>query len=317
LVIYNSFNLNEDEFTLRYPHNSLLLPEIKMSDCITGLEKWFNCCFHVDLLKKQVRIIGNEDTLMRSRVNNFIGNILSFSQEIPEKTNSLLFQMKTDTGDLVMSARIDNEKETLDHVKYAYENLTDVPYSPFRELNDVYYITKTNTWYQWKEVGGVYQWVVLPLGPVLTDRFYFKMGEKSDSINTDLSTLDDINGEVSCGNLGTDKKDISPRLFWVNNLDLSGNPANLHGSAYSNSFSLRYPGSIGVFNTFWGRWAEWLTTQRKSVKIEAALDFAVIKEIDFSQRYHINGINYLISEVSVTLCKNRIKPATLKCFTCP
>ena len=42
-----------------------------------------------------------------------------------------------------------------------------------------------------------------------------------------------------------------------------------------------------------------------------------LKELDFTKRYRINGINYLISEISVTLNNSSIKSAQLKCFTAP
>ena len=56
---------------------------------------------------------------------------------------------------------------------------------------------------------------------------------------------------------------------------------------------------------------------RKSVKIEKQMDFIELKNLDFTKRYRINGINYMISEISVTLNKASIKSVQLKCFTAP
>jgi hypothetical protein len=96
-----------------------------------------------------------------------------------------------------------------------------------------------------------------------------------------------------------------------------GSPYLLRGLAYDTNFSLRYPGSNGLFNLYWKDWVGWMMNDRKSVKIEKQMDFIELKSIDFTKRYRINGINYLISEVAVTLNKSSIKSAQLKCFTAP
>jgi hypothetical protein len=124
-------------------------------------------------------------------------------------------------------------------------------------------------------------------------------------------------GIVSCGNLGTDKDKITPRLFWVGLAGGWGTPVELRGLADGGNLSLRYTGSQGIFNLFWKDWVDWIMKTRKAVKIEKQMGFIELKDIDFTKRYRMNGINYLISEISVTLNKSSIKSAQLTCFACP
>ena len=45
--------------------------------------------------------------------------------------------------------------------------------------------------------------------------------------------------------------------------------------------------------------------------------FDAYKRGQLERNIHINGINYLVSEIAVTLNKSSIKSAQLKCFTAP
>ena len=148
--------------------------------------------------------------------------------------------------------------------------------------------------------------------PTLIDKFFYKWGSDANKFETIFSTLSDQYMVVNCGNLGTDYQKITPRLFWVN---LTGNPARLRGFASGSNFTLRYTGGNGLFNLYWKDWANWIMNDRKCVKIEKQMDFTQLKTLDFTKRYSIDGINYLISEVAVTLNISSIKSTQLKCFT--
>ena len=151
----------------------------------------------------------------------------------------------------------------------------------------------------------------------MTDKFFYKYGDAEDKFETIFSSLSDKFGVVSCGNLGTDKDKITPRLFWVGIAGGWGTPSQLRGMAWDSNFSLRYPGANGLFSLYWKDWADWIIGSRKSVKIEKQMDFIELKDLDFTKRYRVNGINYLVSEVSVTLTRSSIKSAQIKCFTAP
>ena len=227
--------------------------------------------------------------------------------------------MGPDSGDKVYQAQLDSEKGITDYIKGAVQSFSDIPPYPFTWLGDIYYIADTNTWWQ-LGVNGIsflIEWQQLPNGPTLTDKFFYKWGDDKNKYETIFSSLSDKYIGVSCGNLGTDKDKITPRLFWVGIVGGWGTPVRLKGLANNSNFSLRYPGPNGLFNLYWKDWVNWIMDDRKSVKIEKQMDFIELKNLDFTKRYRINGINYLVSEIAVTLNKSSIKSAQLKCFTAP
>ena len=317
LVIYHSVNISEVLFGLQQVYYCRFLPKVKVSEFISGLEKWFNCSFHVDTKQRVVRIVSNKEVLLHSEVIEFSKHVLSISHDIPDPISGFRFHLGPDSGDKVYQDQLDQEKGITDYIKGAVQSFSDIPPYPFTLLGDIYYIIDTDSWWQLGGVSFLIQWVQLPIGPSLTDKFFYKWGDDKNKYETVFSSLSDKSGIVSCGNLGADNQKVTPRLFWVGMYGGYGSPYLLRGLAYDTNFSLRYPGSNGLFNLYWKDWVGWMMNDRKSVKIEKQMDFIELKSIDFTKRYRINGINYLISEVAVTLNKSSIKSAQLKCFTAP
>jgi hypothetical protein len=292
---------------------------VKVSEFIAGLEKWFNCSFHADSRQRVIRIVSNKDVLLRSEVIEFSGNVLSISQEIPEQITGFRFLLGPDSGDKVYQAQLDSEKGITDYIKGAVQSFTDIPPYPFTWIGDIYYIVDVNQWWVLgvNPITFLVEWQQLPSGPSLTDKFFFKWGDDKNKYETIFSCLSDSFGIVRCGNLGADNQKVTPRLFWVGMTGGYGIPVELRGLAYDGNFALRYTSANGLFNLYWKDWVNWQMNDRKSVKIEKQIDFIELKNLDFTKRYRINGINYLISEIAVTLNKSSIKSAQLKCFTSP
>ena len=295
------------------------MPKLKVSEFIGGLEKWFNCSFLVDSRQRVIRIVSNKEVLLHSEVVEFSRNILSITQEIADPISGFRFLLGPDSGDKVYQDILDQEKGTTDYIKGCVQSFSDIPPYPFSWLGDIYYIVDTSSWWQ-LGVNGIsflIEWQPLPNGPTLTDKFFYKWGEDKNKYETIFSSLSDKGGVVTCGNLGSDYEKITPRLFWVGMFGYFGSPTQLRGLAYDSNFSLRYTGSNGLFNLYWKDWVNWIIDRRKSVKIEKQMDFIELKDLDFTKRYCINGINYLISEIAVTFNKSSIKSTQLKCFSAP
>jgi len=319
LVIYHSVNLNEILFGLQQLWYCRFVPKVKVSEFIAGLEKWFNCSFHADSRQRVIRIVSNREVLLHAELIEFSGNILSVSQEIPEEITGCRFLLGPDPGDKVYQEKLDAEKWISEKIKGAVSTFSQIPPFPFTWPGDIFYTIDTNTWWQLgvNAISFVIEWHQLPNGPALTDKFYYRTGDEKNKYETVFSSLSDAFGVVNCGNLSTDKDKITPRLFWVGMTGGYGTPLQLRGLANDSDFSLSYTGANGLFNRYWKEWVNWVMNRRKSVKIEKQMDFIELKNIDFTKRYRVNGIHYLLSEVSVTLTRSSIKTAQLKCFTCP
>ncbi len=320
LVIYNSVNISERLFGLYRMFFSQLLPEIKVIDFLSGLEKWFNCSFHVDTNKKVIRIFSNKNVLLHSEVVEFSKDILSISQEIPEQITSFRFISTPDSGDKRYQEILTAEGGITTLIHGAYQSFSDVLYLPFTEIGDIVYIIDTNSWWQFAINGFSFmtEWIQLPNAPTLIDKLYYKWGDEKNKYETIFSTLADPFGIGVCGNLESESSKITSRLFFVAfNHQTWEDPLRLRGMVDNGTFSLKYYGTDGLFNLYWKDWVNWIIDNRKSVKIEKQMDFIDLKNLDFTSRYRINGINYLISQISVTLNKFTIKSAQLTCFTAP
>lgn len=317
LVIYNSVNVSEIFFGLQQFYFFRNMPNAKLGEFISGLEKWFNCSFHVNHLKKVVRIVSNTDVLLNSEIIEFSKNILSISHQINEQILGYQLIRTPDGGDPFYKSQLEFEFSDIDNVKGCVQNFSDIPPYPFTWLGDIYYVINTDVWWQLgtNPISFLIEWQVLPVGPSLIDKFYYRWATDKNKIETIFSTLIDRSGQVECGNLGADHKKDTPRLFWVAWVGGYIFPYRLYGLADDSNFSLRYPGANGLVNKFWKQWLNWQMDNAKYVWIEKQMDFVEFKDFDFTKRYRINGINYLVSEIAVTLNKSSIKSAQLKCYT--
>jgi len=322
LVIYNSVDVNEVIFGLQQFYFFRNIPNVKVADFLSGLETWFNCSFHVDGVNKILRIVGNRDVLFNSEVVEFSKNILTVSNQMTDQDQTmdrvLGYQLSKspDQGDKFYKTRLDLEQPLLDNVRGCVQYKSDIPWPPYAWLGDIYYVTSEDIWYQ-AGVNMYYMMAWLPLanGPSLMDKFVYRWGTDNNKIDTIFSTLADPYGEVQCGNLGTDNKKDTPRLFWVAWVGGYTIPLSLSGLNDDSIFSIRYDGSIGMIKNFWKDWLDWKIDKTKYVWIEKQMDPIELLNFDFTKRYCMNGINYLVSEIAVTFNKLSITSAQLKCFT--
>lgn len=318
-VIYHSVNLSQQFAGLQLIYYCRFVPQIKVSEFLSALEKWFNCSIHADHNRRVIRIVGNTDVLLNSPVNDFSTGILSISQDIPEPVSGYHFVVGEDSGDKVYQGQLETEKGITELMKGAVRTFVDIPPYPFTWLGDIYYTVDTGLWWQLSvnPITFLVEWVQLPSGPLLTDQFFYRYSDDPAKVETRFSTLLHKFLGVSCGNPGSGHQKVTPRLFWVGTTGGFGTPVRFRGLSSMASFSLQYPGTNGLFSTFWKEWVSWAMDKRKSVIIEKQIDFAGLKALDFTQKYRVHGTNYLISEVAVTLTRTTIKPARLKCFTAP
>ena len=81
------------------------------------------------------------------------------------------------------------------------------------------------------------------------------------------------------------------------------------------NYSLWYPGGKGIYAKWWMEYLNFKRTT-KLIKIEKLMTFTELQNFDFSRKYRINGINYLIKSIQVVLKKHSIQPALLECYPC-
>lgn len=79
--------------------------------------------------------------------------------------------------------------------------------------------------------------------------------------------------------------------------------------------SLFYRWDTGMYNKFWKEYLA-ILVNAKTVKFLKSIDFLEFRSFDFSRKYMIGGLKYLVKTIQVTLKKDRVMPATLECYTC-
>ena len=319
LVIYNSYEKNEYQMfamvlpgTIRYQNH---VPRIKVNEFFIGLENYFNCRFIVDNDRKTVTIKGATDILKSTGTVQYSAGVSDMTVYIPAKSPGMKVSMKPDEGDSVFAGIVDVDKAVAQRIKGSVSTVSELsnpPYIDFITMEDIWYVEDADNWFVPDlDNNGDIIWVVSTSIPHLMTFFPYKI-QGGSSLNTAscFSTLIDA-GYVLCGNLQSAYKEITPRLFFVkieNGIVVA--------KCQSDNLDLLFYNDNGIFAQFWKRWADWVLTERVSVQFKKDMDMRSIRDLDFSVKHEINGNNYLLSEVQLTIKTNSIQQATIKAFSC-
>ena len=316
LVVFSSADTNGVvNFGLQFMYNQFFVPNIQVNVFIAELEKLFNCTFFVGSMTRNIRIIGNKNILLNAQVVDFSQNIVSITNDIGDQLTGYTLIMNPDSGDLLYQAQLDAEKPTLDLIKGAFDTKADIPDFPITKLFDIVYIISEDKWYQLAVVSWLVQWVEISPGPSLSDRFFYGPPLNKNKMETQFSNLLQPSFAVECGNAQDDCRTITPRLFFVDRGNWFGYGVKTLGFTTNYNLSLKYTGPCGLFVKYWKEYLMWLLKERKYVRIEKQMSFLELQNFDFSKKYRINEMNYIIDEIQVTLTMNQIKTAMIKAYS--
>lgn len=316
LVLYNSFQ-NNYEYGNGYEEGMFyknLLPRTKVPDFIAGLENYFNCVFLVESRSGAIRIFSREEILLRAESFPLTRNILGISLQKEEIPSNVSFSMSLDSGDALMEYFSSFDESFRSSVRGFVNRYADLLAPPLCHLvrhGDVYFSKEDGKFYCYSVSQGSGTWIVYNIPPTYGQCFLkFPLWESLE-YSTPFSFLKDDMTEVSCGNKNLENDRITPRLFFLEKI------LPVHTARSINDNLCMYWGSEhGIVLKFWERWIRWILSDRRLVRITAQLDFGELAAVDFSRKYRINGSNYLLSEIQVTLKKNAILPATIKAYSC-
>ncbi len=317
VVMYNSVSCNNevDGFFPYYLSELLFnyhLPFIKLSDFISGLETMFNIRFFVNNTTRDIRILPIGVVLNNSQYCEFSKNIVSISTELDEQLLGYKLKMEIDGDDTAFDVLNDYEEQLLNNLKGSVERLIDLPVWPAAIPFEIRYVIEAGYYYKMMNK----QWVQMASESLdLSTQYIYRDGK--ESINSKFSTL--IMGGDStfcnCKNQRINYTDIAPRIFFANYGDY-GDHQIVMGSNFSPDFgSLFYNGPTGLFEKHFRQYLSW-RIQTKHVKIIKQMSATELRDFDFSQKYMINGIKYLVAGIQVVVKKDRILPATLDCYPC-
>ena len=316
LVIYNSFSVNELYWTIKDLYYQVHMPHVKIGKFFTDIQKFFNCTFLVDDHLKVVRIVGNQDRLKALSYKEFSSKVISISNQISDKVLGVQLSMTPDNGDKVYGDLTAAEADFFDHLKGSVQRFEDLPGRPITNLFDLRYVIDENKWYQFGN-GGANTWLQVSPSEFLYINFMY--GQPLENSKTEIGICmvcpqDEVCGRV--GNLGTDYAKIVPKLAFASLRENYSHQMKVSCYPYSDDFRLIWYGTNGLFNKFHKDWYDWVFNTRKFVQITKQMDYLELKALDFGSKYRINGVNYLLSEVQVTLNMDCLKPAVIKAYCC-
>jgi len=222
--------------------------------------------------------------------------------------------MDVDAGDEKFAILLDLEESIVKNIKGSVNSASDLPPWPMGQLYEIYYVDDQDKFFvmNWNKL-----WYWDPVVNILMTQFYFRV--PSESIETKLSTLlyDSVAGMITCGNKLTDYQAISPRILFAKMIESIPDVAyDTFAANETDNFSLFYPWEKGLYKRFWKEYLKFRIST-KLVKIEKQMDFIELQNFDFSRKYMINGIKYLVKDIQVVLKKDTILPAILECYPCP
>lgn len=236
---------------------------------------------------------------------------------IADQLTGSIMTIKGDDSDSVFTQVTDSDAEYLKIVSGSVQTLSDLTVLPMSAIitnEDVYYVIDVDAYYiaTWNGTTNVMDWNVYQnnLSPATINLYRYQSANIS-KIESDFSCLyESAPGTgVACGNLKTDWKTITPRLM-IAKIYLT-----MRAVTQSSSMDLKLGGSSGIFKRFHQKWEKWILDDRRNVEFKKQLTFLDIRDLDFSAKYEINGTNYLLNTVSVSITKMDIKPAIINAYT--
>jgi hypothetical protein len=335
LVLFNSLNCNNCQVGNRYFDVTKIdlndhVPSIFISDFLTSIQNYFCSVTFIDGIKNKIRIVPIKNILLDPTYIEFSKNITLVQTALEDHIFGYSLSMELDGDDDKLANLKILDGNFAATVKGYVQNRIDLPAWPIGQIGDSYYVEDDQCYYfmdptkNWQNFYSA-EWQ-------LQSQFMFKdaIKEPKQSTSSKLSTLHmnvnavDPNGNpinlcMECGNKLEDWKKIVPRLLFTipksyTLIDIHYNYTDSNNA--TDNFSLFYPGAKGLFEKFWKEYLNFKVSARL-VKIEKQMSFAELANFDFSRKYRINGIKYLIKDIQVCIKKDTIQPAILECYPCP
>lgn len=316
LIIWNSYNANggipDEGDKLGYDSDitkiiyGLHCPHVKISDFITGLQNLINMRFFFNHTTKKVTAKDSLDILSDPNYIDITNKVISGHELKFKKKNGFELSSMPDSGDSHFQISVDHGEAFLDQYGGVVENVSDLPsyYLGYR----YYYVSSENGFYAWHN--NTQTWSSIGSLEVIHKFFTPPSEYKIESCISTLRKCSYANFSQH-GNAAIDYRNITPRILFYNGMVYSVYyfPSSLYRR---NDKRLHYR-DIFLYTNRWKKYLDWILDP-KIIKIKAQLSAADIKDFDFSRKYRISGINYLVKELKAPVTDNAIGPATLECW---
>jgi hypothetical protein len=322
MVLYNNVNANcRNEAPFDYDIDKVFLsyhvPHMTLNDFLSGLESFFNLRFFVNNLTGVVKLVSVDKIIKSSDTVDFSSMVSDIYTEIGDPLKGFKLSMNIDSDDDVASLQTATMDEMISNVKPSVESIADLPIWPNSPDNEIRFVRDTLTYFMLYN----HVWVSIPTWTNFGGLNQFIHAENDISMETKFSTLFNAPGELlECivGNSMANWAATTPKLFFVKfHPFVSGieNSQKVYGSNRTDSKYLFYSEDHGLYNQHFKAFLDF-QMQAKTVKFIKQLTLLDLNQLDFSKKHTIDGNNYMLSTVQVTLTNQGFKPATITALTC-
>ncbi|MEI7723486.1 MAG: hypothetical protein WCK09_00420 [Bacteroidota bacterium] len=318
LALFNLVDCNTGPYGFfQYDVNKLLLnyhlPRISINDFFLGLETFFNIRFFVNNSNKTVRLMSVDKIVKATDYTEFSKQIISVSTDLEEKITGFHLTMAMDTDDELYQPRKDLDADRLSHLKASVKTVADLNPWPADDIMDLRYVEdKSNYYILWTDK------LWMPWYPTVDLYLEYLYRTADQAIETKVSSLLNANvGEPAViGNARTGWREVTQKLFFVHYDQTDPAQKKVIARPATATNNLFFGGEYGLFNKHYKAYFDFRMST-KMVKIMKLMTMQEIKDFDFSRKYMIDGMKYLVKNIQVTIKKDRIMPALLECYTCP
>ncbi len=297
--------------------NNYHVPRMTMNDFFTALENFFNIRFFVNNITRIVKLISVDAIIKSTDAIPFSSNVGSIITQIGTQIKGYHLKMNMETDDEYWTQMVASQSQILDGIKAAVETFADLPIWPASPNGEIRYVKSEGVYYiLWDRA-----WTIIYLSSS-TVAFHseFIHRESDKSIETKFSTLMD-NGtspfDCAVGSSQSAWQETAPKLFFAKFHPRTGggiDDERMFASNFSDNHSLFYNGPNGLFEKHFHAFFDYMMSA-KIMKIPKQMTLVELNQLDFSRKYEINGNNYLLSEVQVTITNKGIQPATILAYT--
>ncbi|MFZ4564349.1 MAG: hypothetical protein ACOYNU_13300, partial [Bacteroidales bacterium] len=326
MVLYNSVDCNTTE-TGYFLYDSLRLlfnyhvPRMNINDFFTGLETFFNIRFFVNNANRVVKLISVDKIVKSSDSIEFSNQLISISIEPEEKVTGFHLKMDMQTEDGTYKIEQPYQDSLLKFIKPSVQSISDLNPWPSATIFDTRFVFDQDKYYiltsgrVWEPIGVMYwtwnlfsEWIYKNDDQSINTKFSGLMSEKDHPYNAII------------GNKRENWKDVTPKLFFIRYQDDDPLNKKVSGRGFVAPHvlvtnGLFYGGETGLLNKHYKAYFDFRIST-KPVKIVKQMEFLELRDFDFSKKYMIHGIKYLVKSIQVVLKKDRIMPAILECYTC-
>ena len=322
LVLFNLVDCNGDT-TGFFNYNPYRLfhnyhvPRMTLNDFFLGLETFFNIRFLVNNTTRTIKLKSVDGIVKETGYAEFSKQIVSINTEIEEQVTGFNLKMAMDTDDPYWTEQKGFDDALLNYIKPPVQSISDLPAWPSSKSMDMRYVKDEGVFYvQW-----AFNWIVAPIQSKIVSSYaevVYKV--PSQSLESSFSTLmhatsGPYDGNCVVGNARENWEAVSPKLFFSVYDPTVANEERMVGRNIMGTTNLFYFGTNGLFWKHYKTYFDFMMAA-KFVKVTKQMTFMELKEFDFSRKYMIGGIKYLVKSIQVTLKKDRIMPALLECYTC-